>query len=600
MTGRENRDMKIAIVGHVDHGKSTIIGRMLADTDSLPEGKLERVRENCRRTSRPFEYAFLLDALKDEQSQGITIDSARIFFSTDKRQYTILDAPGHIEFLKNMVTGASNADAALLVIDADEGIKENSKRHGYLLSMLGIKQIAVIINKMDLVDYSRDVFNSIESDYRAFLSDINIETDIFIPVSGLKGDNIVAPSSNMKWFEGMTVIDILDSLDASLPETDKPLRIPVQDVYKFTRDGDNRRIIAGKIETGVINVNDTLMFMPSGKKSTVKTIEYFNGDKKGSDRAGNSTGFTLTEQIYVKRGDIACRIDQDMPEISRRIKANIFWLDKDPLETDREYMIKLGTQKIPFTVESIEKVIDASDLSFTSKDRVERHDVAECILTLKKELAYDIIDNNQMTGRFVIVNNYEISGGGIIPEVISDRQSWVRDKVITRNEKWIISDITKKSRAGRYNQKASLVFITGKKNSGRKVIARNLEKMLFSQGKLVYYMGMGNVLYGVDADIKEQGLVKDKKEHLRRLGEIAYLMMDAGMIIIITALELTSDEIELIQTVTESDNVFTVWMGDDITTDIEPDIRILSPDSEDSVERIEGLLIENGVIFDYN
>ena len=600
MTGRENRDMKIAIVGHVDHGKSTIIGRMLADTDSLPEGKLERVRENCRRTSRPFEYAFLLDALKDEQSQGITIDSARIFFSTDKRQYTILDAPGHIEFLKNMVTGASNADAALLVIDADEGIKENSKRHGYLLSMLGIKQIAVIINKMDLVDYSRDVFNSIETDYRAFLSDINIETDIFIPVSGLKGDNIVAPSPNMKWFDGMTVIDVLDSLDASLPETDKPLRIPVQDVYKFTRDGDNRRIIAGKIETGIINVSDTLMFMPSGKKSTVKTIEYFNGDKGSIDRAGNSTGFTLTEQIYVKRGDIACRIDQDMPEISRRIKANIFWLDRDPLEMDREYIIKLGTQKIPFTVESIEKVIDASDLSFTSKDTVERHDVAECILTLKKELAYDIIDNNQMTGRFVIVNNYEISGGGIIPEIISDRQSWVRDKVITRNEKWIISDITKKSRAGRYNQKASIVFITGEKGSGRKLTARNLEKMLFSQGKLVYYMGMGNVLYGVDADIKEQGLVKDKKEHLRRLGEIAYLMMDAGMIIIITALELTNDEIELIQTITESDNIFTVWMGDDITTDIEPDIRISSPDSEDSVEKIEGLLIENGVIFDYN
>ncbi|MDY6786940.1 MAG: GTP-binding protein [candidate division WOR-3 bacterium] len=600
MTGRENRDMKIAIVGHVDHGKSTIIGRMLADTDSLPEGKLKRVRENCRRTSRPFEYAFLLDALKDEQSQGITIDSARIFFSTDKRQYTILDAPGHIEFLKNMVTGASNADAALLVIDADEGIKENSKRHGYLLSMLGIKQIAVIINKMDLVDYSRDVFNSIETDYREFLSDINIETDIFIPVSGLKGDNIVAPSPNMKWFDGMTVIDVLDSLDASLPETDKALRIPVQDVYKFTRDGDNRRIIAGKIETGIINVSDTLMFMPSGKKSTVKTIEYFNGDKGKIDRAGNSTGFTLTEQIYVKRGDIACRIDQDMPEISRRIKANIFWLDREPLEMEREYIIKLGTQKIPFTVESIEKVIDASDLSFTSKDRVERHDVAECILTLKKELAYDIIDNNQMTGRFVIVNNYEISGGGIIPEVISDRQSWVRDKVITRNEKWIISDITKKSRAGRYNQKASIVFISGEKGSGRKLTARNLEKMLFSQGKLVYYMGMGNVLYGVDADIKEQGIVKDKKEHLRRLGEIAYLMMDAGMIIIITALDLTSDEIELVQTVTESDNIFTVWMGDDITTDIEPDIRIPSADSKDSVEKIEGLLIEKGVIFDYN
>ncbi|MDW7673234.1 MAG: GTP-binding protein, partial [Bacillota bacterium] len=295
----KKEDMNIVIVGHVDHGKSTIIGRLLADTNSLPQGKLEQVKERCRRNSKPFEYAFLLDALKDEQAQGITIDSARCFFKSQKRDYIIIDAPGHIEFLKNMVTGAARAEAALLVIDAHEGIQENSKRHGFLLSMLGIKQVAVLINKVDLIDYDQQRFNQLVLEYSDFLKQIGIKPASFIPVSGREGDNIAAKSSNTGWFNGKTVLETLDNFETEKTTGDLPFRMPVQAVYKFTRDGDNRRIVAGTIESGNIQIGDEVVFYPSGKKSRVKTIEAFNSPAQLRATAGYTTGFTLDEQIYI-------------------------------------------------------------------------------------------------------------------------------------------------------------------------------------------------------------------------------------------------------------------------------------------------------------
>src|SRR6056297_1293320 len=337
---REKEDMNLVFVGHVDHGKSTIIGRMLADTGSLPEGKLEQVKENCKRNSKPFEYAFLLDALKDEQSQGITIDSARVFFETDKRRYLILDAPGHIEFLKNMVTGAARAEAACLVIDAGEGIMENSKRHGYMLSMLGIKQIVVLVNKMDLVDYDRKVYDSIVKDYTKFLKDIDVVPKQFIPVSGREGDNIANHSKNMPWYDGLNVLEVLDEFKSETMPEDKPFRMPVQGVYKFTRFGDDRRIIAGNVISGKINVGDEVVFYPSGKRSNVKTIEAFNRENPKTAKVGEATGFTMEEQIYVKRGEMAV-IENESPEINvtSRIKSNIFWLGKKPMEKNKSYYL---------------------------------------------------------------------------------------------------------------------------------------------------------------------------------------------------------------------------------------------------------------------
>ena len=323
--------MSIVIAGHVDHGKSTVIGRLLADTGSLPEGKLDQVRETCRRNSRPFEYAFLLDALKDEQAQGITIDSARVFFKTEKRHYIIIDAPGHIEFLKNMVTGASHAEAALLVIDAAEGVQENSRRHGYMISMLGIRQIVVLVNKMDLVDYKQEVFDAIVAEYTEFLDGINVKAAAFTAVSGTEGDGVAALTDKIPWYSGQTVLESLDNFKKEPPPVDKPFRMPVQDVYKFTKSGDQRRIVAGTVDTGSVKVGDEVVFYPSGKRSAVKSLERFNAPTPNDFTAGVAASLTLAQQIYISRGQLAAKAGQPEPSVSKRLRVNLFWMGKEPM-----------------------------------------------------------------------------------------------------------------------------------------------------------------------------------------------------------------------------------------------------------------------------
>src|SRR5262245_30415348 len=258
--------MNIVIVGHVDHGKSTVVGRLLADTGSLPEGKLDAVRKECERTGKPFEYAFLLDALTDEQDQGITIDTARSFFKTSRREYIIIDAPGHIEFLKNMISGAARAEAAVLVIDAKEGVRENSRRHGYILSMLGIQQTIICVNKMDLVSRSETTFQDIEREFRAFLKSIGaVSPKAFIPVSAVSGENLAQKSIQMPWYKAPTLLEALDGYVKAPPKSDRPLRMPVQAVYKFVSQGDDRRIVAGRIESGRVKIGDKVVFLPSNK-----------------------------------------------------------------------------------------------------------------------------------------------------------------------------------------------------------------------------------------------------------------------------------------------------------------------------------------------
>lgn len=579
--------MHIVIVGHVDHGKSTVIGRLLADTGSLPKGKLEQIKEMCRRNSKPFEYAFLLDALKDERAQGITIDIARCFFKTDKREYIILDAPGHIEFLKNMITGASRAEAALLVIDAHEGIRENSRRHGYILSMLGIDQVAVLVNKLDLTDYSEEVYSSIVTQYREFLAQIGVRPVCFIPVSAAMGDNIASHSEHMPWYSGPTVLEQLDSfVEEPLPDS-LPFRMPVQDVYKFTSSGDARRIIAGTVDTGTLSVGDSIMFYPSGKKTTVASVEEFNRPKRTSVSSGYSTGITMTEQIYVKRGDIMARMDQAPPVVASRIDVSLFWLGTEPLSYGKKYHLKLGTAKIPMRLEKIVYALNASTLEKTAKSEVEKHEVAQCTLALERPAAFDLASDIAQTGRFVIVDGYEISGGGIITGVPGDRK--ISEDVSRRNYKWEKSGIPLTDRIERFGQKPLAVMITGRKSSGKKEIARSLEKKLYDEGRLVYYMGIGNVLYGVDADIKtdRSSIRTERDEHIRRLAEIANLMTDAGMIVIMTASDIEEEDISIMQTVL-GDGIFTVRIGESYKNEPRFDLTVPEDDASaaDSIKKM--------------
>ncbi len=515
---QEKEQMNIVIVGHVDHGKSTVIGRLLADTGSLPEGKLGQVKEYCKDNSRPFEYAFLLDALKDEQSQGITIDSARCFFKTDKRDYLIIDAPGHIEFLKNMISGAARAEAALLVIDADEGIQENSKRHGYMLSMLGIKQVIICVNKMDLVDYDESVFDKIKKEYSEFLEQINITPKEFIPISALKGDNITEASDNLRWFKGNNILEGLDSFQKEKSTEEKPFRMPVQDVYKFTANGDNRRIVAGRIESGKINIGDEVVFLPSNKRSKIKSIEGFNTEGKTS--AGYSAGFTLTEQVYVNRGDMMCKETERRSYTSQTIQTNVFWMGKNNFELGQYYRLKLGTISVPFKLSKINRVLDASDLSNKQRELVKRHEIAECILDLKSPISFDLSSELQSTGRFVIVDEYDIVGGGLITGY----------EEIKNNIVWHKRGITREQRAAILGHKPTLLWFTGLSGSGKSTLAVELQKKLIKEGKMVYILDGDNVRHGLNKDL---GFTeKERIENIRRIGEVSNLFVDAGVITI--------------------------------------------------------------------
>jgi len=589
--------LSVVIAGHVDHGKSTIIGRLLADTGSLPDGKLEQVRRNCRLNARGFEYAFLLDALKDEQAQGITIDAARVFFRTPKRRYVIIDAPGHIEFLRNMVTGASRAEAALLVVDAEQGLQENSYRHGYMIAMLGIKQLVVLVNKMDLVNYDRSIFETIARKYQTFLADINLAAN-FIPVSGIAGDNVASASDKMPWYNADTVGQALDNFTKEAPSIDKPFRMPVQDIYKFTRDGDKRRIVVGTIDAGTVQPGDELIFYPSCKHSRVKTLEVFNRPPLKKAVAGQAAAFTLDKQIYIARGEIAAKKQQPPPMVSGAIHVSLFWMGKQPMRKNKSYLIKVGTAKQPVRLEKVIRIIDVSNPNAArKKDYIGYHDVGECILRLRRAVAFDLVEHLAATSRFVIVDNYEITGGGIIRQALPDKQLRLHRYVMTRNFKWETSSIAREDRAEKYNQKPTLILITGRKNVGKKTFARAIEERLFADGKIVYFLGIGNILYGVDADIKTEGSNAHRSEHLRRLAEVANVMLDAGVILVVTAVGLTAEDLDLIRAAVDTDSINVIWVGNQ-STDIPYNLLLPNPDDlPAAVEQVKTMLQENGIIF---
>ncbi len=576
--------MNIVIVGHVDHGKSTVLGRLLADTGSLPEGKLEAVRKECQRTGKPFEYAFLLDALSDEQDQGITIDTARSFFKTKKRDYIIIDAPGHIEFLKNMISGAARAEAATLVIDAKEGVRENSRRHGYILSMLGIKQVIVCVNKMDLAKYSEDHFNQIKNEFTSFLKSIgSVTPQQFIPVSAVNGENLAIRSEKMTWYKGPTLLESLDAFTKAPPKSDRSLRMPVQAVYKFVSQGDDRRIIAGRIESGKAKVGDKVVFLPSGKTSTIKSIEAFNAPSRSEIESGWSTGFTLSEEIFVTRGEIMSH-ESTPPLVSTRFRANLIWLGKKPLVAGRDYKLKIHTQAQPVRLHKINKVIDASEAGSTlDKKEVGRHDVADVVLESRQPIAFDSIAEGEATGRFVLVDGYDIAGGGIITSAEKDHQENLRAQAQLRDFHWIPGGVSQESRAERFGHKPALLMFLGKHGVGKHKYARAVEKALFDKGLNAYMLDGSNILIGVDADLV--WVESTQQELVRRFAEVAHILLEAGQLVVSTTNAIGLADVAAVQALVPDFPV--------IAIEIEPgdkklrsgDIHLHGRESEDEVIR---------------
>jgi bifunctional enzyme CysN/CysC/sulfate adenylyltransferase subunit 1 len=421
-----NERMNIVITGHVDHGKSTLIGRFLADTGSLPEGKLQAVRDSCKKNGRVFEYAFLLDALEDEQNQGITIDSARIFFKSAVREYIIIDAPGHIEFLRNMLSGASRAEAAMLVIDAVEGVAENSKRHGLLLSLLGVTQVLVVVNKMDLADYDESVFNKIKAEYEQYLKKLNVRPVAFVPVSAREGKNITCRAAETPWYTGKTVLETLDSFTPLVSKEKSFFAMPVQDVYRFSNDNDERRIYAGTVVSGGLSAGDAVRFLPSGKKAHIKTIETWNAPPKSAARAGEASGFTLAEDIYVRRGEVMLKQSENaLVETASKIRANIIWLGERPFGFNKSYLLKLGCAKVDIRLESIESFLgDEKGARAESPHELARNESGSVTLSLSRPIAVSSFYDNADLGRFVIVDGYDAAGGGIVLENLSAKKAW--------------------------------------------------------------------------------------------------------------------------------------------------------------------------------
>ena len=520
--------MNIVVVGHVDHGKSTVIGHLLADTDSLPKGKLDAIRESCKRNSKPFEYAFLLDALKNEQSQGITIDTCRCFFKTEKRRYIIIDAPGHIEFLKNMVTGASRAEAALMVIDASHGVEENTRRHGYYLSMLGIRQIAVLVNKMDLIGYDQNKYETICQEYTAFLKEVGIVPKTFIPVSARVGDNIAAPSAEMPWYQGMTVLQALDSFENIQPSHQLPFRMSVQGVYKFTAGGDSRRIIAGTVDSGVLHTGDEVVFYPSGKHTRVKGFEVFNAAPPAEARADEAVGFTMAEEIYVCRGEIACRAGENAPHVAVRFRANLFWLGREKLRPGKEYHFKCGTQKLPMHLLQVERVINASNLNCEDRQWVEKNEVAVCTFQLASPAAFDTTDKLAATSRFVIVDDYEQSGGGIIVEALEDEDY---DRRNIRTGAGAVDEAERRALTG---QKGLVVWFTGLSGAGKSTLAARAERQLLAAGVPAFLLDGDTLRTGLCRDLGFSD--DDRTENQRRVAEAALLLKQAGHVVLVSTI----------------------------------------------------------------
>ena len=519
--------MRVVFVGHVDHGKSTLIGRIFYDTKSLPDGKVEQIQAACKEEGMEFEYAFLLDALLEEQAQNITIDTTQIQFKTAKRPYVIIDAPGHKEFLKNMITGAASADAAVLLIAANEGIQEQSKRHGYLLSLLGIRQVVVAVNKMDLVGFRQDVFEQVVKDYTAFLKDIGLEARAFIPISARSGINValrdLGVANPMPWYTGPTITDTLDSFEPPKPLNDLPLRFPVQAVYRF----DERRIIAGRIEAGSLKVGDTLVFSPGNKTGVVKSIENWNAPTKTSATAGESIGITLTEQIFVERGHVAS-LETDAPIESNRFKARLFWMGKRNLTVGERYKLKLTTQELDAEVVSIERIIDASTLDTLPGDRgyIARNDVAEITIQTRGALAFDNADRNALLGRFVIVDNRNVAGGGIIfGGTYTDRTHPKSANIF-----WSEGTVTQVRRFARNGHKGAIVWFTGLSGSGKSTLSKALDRELFNLGMQTYILDGDNIRHGLNSNLGFSP--EDRVENIRRVAETARLMADAGVVVI--------------------------------------------------------------------
>jgi bifunctional enzyme CysN/CysC len=521
--GTTRPQVRIVIVGHVDHGKSTLVGRLLHETGGLPEGKLEMLKAVSARRGMPFEWSFLLDALQTERDQGITIDTTQIRFRTRSRDVVLIDAPGHAEFLRNMITGASQADGALLIIDALEGVRDQTRRHGYLLHLLGVKQVAVVVNKMDRVEFSAARFAEISDEISAHLTGLGVTPLAVVPISARDGDGVAERTPRTSWYHGPTVVEALDALEPAQPLEQLALRLPVQAIYKF----DDRRIVAGRIESGGLAAGDEIVIMPAGKIAKIRSVEGWPVTPvQGTQTAGRSVGITLDRELFVERGDVIAHVGKS-PRDTRRLRARIFWLHDKELAKGEQILVRLGTREVRATVVAIEKAVDPGDLSSVETKSIAKNHVGEIDIALAQPIAADSYIDNPRTGRLVIEVGGRIAGGGLVLSVEAGQRAIPVDIVPVE------SALRRDERSARYRHNGAVLWLTGLPGSGKSTLARALERRLFGNGGSPVLLDGDTLRAGLNRDLGFSAA--DRTENIRRLAEVATHLARNGHIAIVAA-----------------------------------------------------------------
>jgi bifunctional enzyme CysN/CysC len=522
--------LRFLTCGSVDDGKSTLIGRLLYDSKMIYEDQLAAVRRESithGTTGTDFDPALLTDGLKAEREQGITIDVAYRYFSTSKRKFIIADTPGHEQYTRNMATGASNCDLAIILIDARHGVTVQTKRHSFIVSLLGISHVIVAINKMDLVDWSEKVFDDIRQDYNSMAARLSFKDVHFIPMSALKGDNVVEPSPNMPWFRGPTILHHLENVNIASSRNLIDMRFPIQTVIRPNLDF---RGFAGTIASGVVRPGDKIMVLPSRKTSRIKTITTWEGDLDYAF-APMSVVLTFEDEIDASRGDIVVPVN-NLPRIESQFDAMLVWMDEKPAAEGREYILKHNSSLTPTTLAKIRYEIDVNTGRKKEADgRLKLNSIARIHLVMHRPLVYDIYVRNHATGSFILVDkltNATVAAGMIIARLSAaeSNQPEQKSKNITREA----SLVTPEERQALLKQKPKTLWFTGLSGSGKSTIAKLLEKTLIDNGKACFLLDGDNIRHGLNRDL---GFEKeDRKENIRRIAEVAKLMNDAGLVVL--------------------------------------------------------------------
>ncbi|NBB91736.1 MAG: sulfate adenylyltransferase subunit CysN [Gammaproteobacteria bacterium] len=517
--------LRFITCGSVDDGKSTMIGRLLFDSKQVYEDQLSAVTRDSKKwgtTGDQADLALLVDGLQSEREQGITIDVAYRYFATAKRKFIIADTPGHEQYTRNMATGASTAQAAVILIDARKGVQTQTRRHSFIVSLLGIRHVIVAVNKMDLVDFDRERFEAIAADYREFADKLGFETVHCLPIAALDGDNVIHRGDRLGWFEGRTLLELLEELPAGRVGPEGELRFPVQYVNRHSSDF---RGFAGTVAGGSVKVGDAVMVMPSGRQSRIERIVTFDGDL-GSAVAGQAVTLTLTDEIDISRGDLVVHPDA-RARVAEALDARVVWMADTPLLPGRQYDIKMGPRTLSATPELVHHRIDVNSLEHQHVDQLDLNEIGLVRLQLSGSAAFDGYRHNANTGAFIVIDrisNLTVGAGMIVRQVtdtLADR---------SRNVVWHEHQISKTQRAGQKAQRPAVLWFTGLSGAGKSSVANALEQALFQRGHHSYLLDGDNVRHGLNRDLGFTD--EDRVENIRRIGEVARLMADAGLVVL--------------------------------------------------------------------